>query len=553
MSDSPQLVPLFYLKIDGQQARAELTADIQSITVESSLHMPDVATITLQDQELRWTDSDELSPGKPIVVSAKVGKAEKPVFDGEVIEIEPVLDKGMKKLVVRAFDRLHRLARGRYARRFVNVTDGDLLQTIAGEVGLQAKAGPTPDVHAYVIQANETNLDFLQARAAALGYLLYVTDKTLHCEPPGARGQPIELEWEKNLAHFRPRMSTVGQLNEVTARGWDPAQRREIVGQAKTSKVLPKIGEGKSGGDVAQSAFKLAARYLVTDRPLRTQSLADKLAQAVADRHAGGFIEAEGTCEGNPGIVAGAQVEVKNVGQRFGGTYFVTGATHLFGPGKFETHFSVSGLQPATLLSFLTPEAAPSIPAGLVIGVVTDNNDPQKQGRVKVKFPWFAGDVDSDWVRVVILGGGAERGIAFLPEINDEVLLGFELGDFNHPYVLGGLWNGQDKPPAGKGSYLVSGGKVQERVIRSRNGHKITLDDSDGGGGVTVEDKNGNVIKLDSAANSLTIDVKGDATLKAQKNLTLEAQGQIQIKGMNVAVDGGAGTVDVKGSMINLN
>lgn len=553
MSDAP-LVPLFYLKIDGQQPRAELTADIETITVESSLHMPDVATITLHDQELRWTDSDELIPGKPIVVSAKVGKTEKPVFDGEVVEIEPILEKGMKKLVVRAFDRLHRLARGRSARRFVNVTDGDLVQKIAGEVGLQSQSGPTPDVHPYVIQANETNLDFLQARAAALGYLLYVTEKTLHCEPPGARGDTIQLEWEKNLSEFRPRMSTVGQLNEVTARGWDPSQRREIVGKAKTGKIQPKIGDGKSGGDVAQAAYKLPANYLVTDRPLRTQSVADKLAQAVADQHASRFIEAEGICEGNPGIVAGAQLKIENVGKRFGGTYFVTGATHQFGPGQFETHFNISGLEPATLLSFLIPAESTPIPAGLVIGVVTDNTDPDKLGRVKVKFPWFASDVDSDWVRTLSIGGGSDRGIAFLPEVNDEVLLGFELGDFNHPYVLGGLWNGQDKPPAAnQGSYQVSGGKVQERGLRSRTGHTITFDDSDGGGGIVIKDKSGNLIKLDTSSDALKIEVKGNATITAQGNLSLESKGKLDIKGMGVSIDGGGGTVDVKGSMINLN
>jgi phage protein D len=553
MSDAP-LVPLFYLKIDGQQPRAELTADIETITVESSLHMPDVATITLHDQELRWADSDELSPGKPIMISAKVGRSEKPVFDGEVVEIEPILEKGMKKLVVRAFDRLHRLARGRSARRFVNITDGDLVKKLAGEVGLEAKTGPTPDVHPYVLQANQTNLDFLQARAAALGYLLYVTKKTLHYEPPGARGEPIALEWEKNLSEFRPRMSTVGQLNEVTARGWDPAQRREIVGKARTSKIQPKIGDGKSGGAVAKSAYSIEANYLITDRPLRTQSMADKLAQAVVDQHASRFIEAEGICEGNPGIVAGAKLEIKNVGKRFGGTYFVTGATHQFGPGQFETHFNISGLEPATLLSFLVPAENPPIPSGLVIGIVTDNNDPDKLGRVKLKFPWFASDVDTDWVRTLVVGGGKERGIAFLPEVNDEVLVGFELGDFNHPYVLGGLWNGQDKPPAAsKGGYQVSGGKVQERGIRSRTGHTITFDDSDRGGGIEIKDKKGNVIKLDTSSDALKIEVKGDATITAQGNLSLESKGKIDIKGMGVSIDGGGGTVDVKGSMINLN
>ena len=189
------------------------------------------------------------------------------------------------------------------------------------------------------------------------------------------------------------------------------------------------------------------------------------------------------------------------------------------------------------------------VPAGLVIGIVTDNQDPKGYGRVKVKYPWLSGEHASDWARVVAPGAGDQRGIEFLPEVNDEVLVGFEMGDVHYPYVLGGLWNGKDALP----KKVTNGGKVEQRIIRSRTGHMITLDDSDGGGGVTIEDKNGNKIMLDSGANKLTITVQGDASLKAQGNLTLEAQGQVQIKGMGVKVDGGAATVDVKGSMINLN
>ena len=118
--------------------------------------------------------------------------------------------------------------------------------------------------------------------------------------------------------------------------------------------------------------------------------------------------------------------------------------------------------------------------------------------------------------------------------------------------MLGGLWNGQDKPALAQGE-AVSGGKVQRRVIRSRTGHKITLDDSDGGGGVTVEDKKGNKVFLDAAGNAMQLKVQGDMTLEAQGNLTLKAQGQVKITGMGVDVDGGGGTVDVKGSLINLN
>jgi uncharacterized protein involved in type VI secretion and phage assembly len=110
----------------------------------------------------------------------------------------------------------------------------------------------------------------------------------------------------------------------------------------------------------------------------------------------------------------------------------------------------------------------------------------------------------------------------FLPEIDDEVVVGFEMGDIHHPYVLGGLWNGKDLPPK-KNQQVVSGGKVRQRIIRSRTGHQIVFDDSDGAASVTIADKNGNTIKIDSASNAMSIDVKG--------NLSIKAVGQVTIKG----------------------
>jgi len=561
MPDTTELLSHYYLKLGGKQPRAELLTNVTEIVVESSLHLPDVATITLLDPETTWADSPDLAPGKEITISARGQRKEHPLFDGEIVELELAWEQGLQKVHVRAFDRMHRLARGRTVRSFQNMTDGDIVRKIAQEVGLQVRVGPTNQVNDYVLQANQSNLDFLRGRAAALGYLLFVHEKTLHCEPPGNQGQTVQLHWGRELNEFRPRMSTLGQVAQVTARGWDPAERREIVGDSKESQVIPQVGAGKSGGKLAEEAFHMPnVKHLVTDRPLRAQPVAEKLAQAVADRHAGHFIEAEGASRGNPGLIAGAQVSIANIGQRFSGQYFVTGAVHSFRPGEYTTRFSVSGLQPATLIQLLAPEDDVAIPSGLVIGIVTDNKDPDGLGRVKVKYPWLSSEHASYWARVVAIGAGNERGIEFVPEVNDEVLVGFELGDINYPYVLGGLWNGKDKPPK-PSNQLLSGGKVKQRIIRSRAGHIITLDDSDGGGGVTIEDKNGNKIALDSANNALTIEVKGDATVKsrgnlsldAQGNLSLQAKGKLDIKGMGVSVDGGVANVDVKGTMINLN
>jgi phage protein D/phage baseplate assembly protein gpV len=550
MSENGDLLSQVFVKIDGADASEEFMRDLIEVTVENSLHLPDVATLALHDARLHWIDEASLAPGKTVQISAKTERQEKILFDGEIVEIEPDFDASSQKLLVRAFDRLHRLARGRHVRSFLNVSDEDLIKKIAEEVGLQTQVGPTSQVYPYVFQNNQTNLEFLQERAAALGYLLYVQGKRLCCEAPRSSEAPVELEWGVTLREFHPRMTTIGQVDSVTVRGWDPQGRQEIVGQASKGQDTPQIGQNGSGGELAHNAFGLDAQILVCDRPVRVAAQADRLAQAVADRKAGNFVEAEGICSGNPALVAGASAKIKAVGDRFGGTYYVTGTLHIHNARDgYSTHFNISGHHPSTLLSLLRQEEQPASTMGLVIGIITDNNDPKKQGRVKVKYPWLSAEHASDWARVVAIGAGNQRGIEYLPEINDEVLVGFEMGDIHYPYVLGGLWNGQDAPP----KEVVQGGKVQKRVICSRTGHTITLDDSDGGGGITVEDSKGNKIMLDSSSNKLTIAVKGDASLAMDGGLTIEAKGQVQIKGMGVKIDGGASTVDVKGSMINLN
>jgi phage protein D len=553
MADQTTLISQFYVAVEGMDdsTGVDLMTDILEVTVESSLHLPDVATVVLHDTHLRWVDDARIEPGKGVKISAKAEQGEQPLFDGEIIELEPEFSSAANRLVIRAFDRLHRLARGRYVRSFVNVTDGDLANKIAQEQGLQADIGPTSQVHPYVLQNNQSNLEFLQARAKSLGYLVFVDGKTLHVLPPKADGGTIELKWAETLHEFHPRMTTVGQITASTVRGWDPATRQAIVGQASNGNGTPQVGEQRRPGALAHQAFNLEAPLLTADRPIRSQGEADRLAQAMADRQASRFIEADGSCGGNAKIVAGASVHVTAVGDRFSGTYLVTSAQHTYnGHDGYTTRFSISGQNPVTILSLLEPDPTRGPMAGLAIGIVTDNQDPDNQGRVKVKYPWLSPDHASDWARVVVPGGGDQRGIEFLPEINDEVLVGFELGDVHHPYILGGLWNGQDKPPA---DGAVSGSKVQKRVIKSRTGHIVTLDDTDGGGGITIADRSGNQIQLDTGSNALKIKTQGDVTIEAQGNFSVKAQGQVEIDGLGVNVNGGAGTVDVKGSLINLN
>ncbi|MCB0184647.1 MAG: hypothetical protein KDE31_10295, partial [Caldilineaceae bacterium] len=140
---------------------------------------------------------------------------------------------------------------------------------------------------------------------------------------------------------------------------------------------------------------------------------------------------------------------------------------------------------------------------GVVTGLVTNLNDKFDLGRVKVKYNWL-GDIESDWVRIASPMAGPDRGFFYLPEINDEVLVAFEHGDMHRPYIIGVLWRSQDKPPKSN-TDVVGGGKVNQRLVKSRSGHQILLDDSSGGEKIEIIDRSGQKVVIDSQAQSIEL------------------------------------------------
>ena len=194
---------------------------------------------------------------------------------------------------------------------------------------------------------------------------------------------------------------------------------------------------------------------------------------------------------------------------------------------------------------------------GVVVGVVTNNQDPEKMGRVKVKFPWLSDADESNWARVATPMAGKERGFYFLPEVDDEVLVAFEHGDARFPYVVGALWNGTDTPPADNAD-----GKNNVRVIKSRSGHVIRLTDEDGKEKIEIIDKSEkNSIVIDTSEKTLTITTDKDIVLSAaQGSIKLDAK-EIEIKssaatkiksGAGMEVEA-SGEMKVKGATVNIN
>jgi len=294
---------------------------------------------------------------------------------------------------------------------------------------------------------------------------------------------------------------------------------------------------------------------VIVDRPVHTQGEADRMAQAIADDLSGNYIRADGQTGGKPQLRAGSKVNISAVGDRFSGEYFVTRATHTYAPEqRYTVQFTVTGRRPLTLGLLLTGQersrgSQGSRVPGVSVGVVTNNDDPDGMGRVKVKLPWMADDAESFWARQASPMAGSDRGFFWLPEVNDEVLVAFEHNDINYPYIIGALWNGQDRPPQGTGTVLSSSGAVDQRVIRTRVGHLIVLDDSSGQPGISIIDKTGNnVILIESNPNKITTMADQDIVIKAsQGKVQISAQQGIEITTpQKIDIQGSTG-VDVKG------
>lgn len=190
----------------------------------------------------------------------------------------------------------------------------------------------------------------------------------------------------------------------------------------------------------------------------------------------------------------------------------------------------------------------------LATAIVTNNNDPDNLGRVKIQYPWSKESEESDWVRVSTLMAGSEQGFFFMPEVEQEVLVAFVNADVNAPIIIGALWNTNSLPPQesddGKnnirkirsrsGHEIVfddnDEGSAQKLEISSSSGHKIILDDTSGSEKISIEDKSGGKIELDASSNKISIISSMDVAIEAT-NIGIEASGELTLKGALIKIN----------------
>jgi phage protein D/phage baseplate assembly protein gpV len=549
--------------VDGSEFATEMYDRLALLRVEESIQLPDAFLIRIDDPHFEVFDAQTFKMGVQVEIAFQGEGQKVTVTKGEVTAISVEQGPGGRhELVLFGLDATHRLHRGPKSRTFNQMTDGDIASQIAGEYGLQTDIDTTREVHDYVVQPGLSDYTFLSARARAIGFDLWVTDQTLFFkESPRAASNPPELEWGENLHKWKVRFSSTERCDEVTVRGWDPVAKTEIVGKATQPERGTTASAAEEIADEGKQAFGQVSRA-AGQFPVATQAEADAMAHSLLLRSSGGEVVARGEAAGDPLLAAGSEVEVKGVGKRLTGKYRLTSVEHVYGAGTpYLTRFVCGAKEPTSLIDLVGSGTA-AMPGwgSLVLGTVTNVDDPDKLGRAKVKFVDLD-NTESQWAFVASPGAGASRGLECPPEVGDTVVVGFEHDDKRRPIVLGGLWNKTDKPPRGD---AVKNGEVVARVLRSRNGHVLELLDEDEGS-ITLAMGDAApklVLKKDESVfagetktrvegQEVELSGSGKLTIEASE-IVLNAQTKLALGAPQIGIEA-SGVVEIKGSLIKLN
>jgi uncharacterized protein len=322
---------------------------VVELIVDQSVDLPSMFSIVLasskvEQQRFKWIDSESLfSIGDPVEIKMGYRGELKTLLAAEItaLEAEFACDQ-LPRLLVRGYDRRHRLQRGRKTRSFLQQKDSDIATQVGSSAGLSVQATDSSTTNDYVLQANKTDWEFLRERASRIGYTVTVEGKTLYFRPVGnEQSKVVTLDTQKDLLEFYLRLTSSGQATQVDVQSWSVKDKQKMLGSAKSSAAGPTMGGQSAGAAIAEKAFGAAVEVLSTF-PVAEQAEADQMAKARFNELALEFVSGEGICRGRTDVEAGKVIKIDGIGRRFGGQYYVSNAVHRCAPGRaYRTEFAV--------------------------------------------------------------------------------------------------------------------------------------------------------------------------------------------------------------------
>ena len=458
--------------------------------------------------------------GESIVVKA----ANTPIFVGVVTNVQLHREgSDFGCIIVSGYSATYRMETAHSCFSWNDTTIGDVVKKLCAEAKVQLELNPAyKENKDYICQYEESDFDFIRRLAYQYQEWMYFDGTKLIFGKPRKLADPIRLEYGTTLSSLDIGLQTLARSEQVFS--YHSGADREM------QRMTPDLayGHDKLSGDAFRASlgmFSKPARQhalpRISDESELINYMGRKQAAETAETH---YITAESQV---PTLRVGSVVSlyssflerVGNISKESLGNFIIIEITHEVSQGSYyKNRFKAI---PATIKALPSPKVRMPL-AETQMATVLSNADPEGKGRVRVRMNWQTDGMHTGWVRVMTPDGGSSsdvksnRGFVFIPEVGDQVLLGFRHGDPARPYVMGSLFNGTTGGGGLEGNHMKS--------LTTRSGHTIKLNDSLSSLGITIKDIKGNSIHIDSVGDDIIINAKRNITINAGETFTVNCK-----------------------------
>ena len=597
MADSPEKNTngVLMLTVSADGVKLDDTIGIVSVEISKTINKIPTARIVVEDGDMSTmdfplSDGGTFKPGTEIKIGAGYDQGEETIFQGIIVKHGVKINgDNYARLIVECQDKAVAMTVGRNNANYVDSKDSDIIsKLIGGHSGLSSDVASTTTTHKELVQYYCTDWDFLLSRAEMNGFLVIVEDGKVSVKAPEvSQSSVLSVTYGQDLMEFDAAIDARSQLASVKATAWDP--KKQAVVESKEAK--PKTLNSQGDLDSAELArvLQLGSFRLQTPAPIE-KTEADSWAEAQQVKSGLARIQGRMKFQGSAKAKAGTLVELAGVGNRFNGNVFVSAVSHDLSNGNWttEVEFGLSANWFAEGRDLAAPPASGMLPGaeGLQVGVVMKlDEDPSSENKIQVKVPILQAETEGVWARLASFYGSDGIGAFFVPEIGDEVVLGYFNSDPSHPVVLGSLYSSKRKPP-----YELTADNFIKAIVTNSE-LKVEFDDdkkiitiltpgknqiviSDDAKSIVLQDQNDNKVEL--GPDGIVLDSPKDIKITAKGKITIDAMGEVgitskadvKLEGMNVsntakvgftakgnatAEISASGQTTVKGAMVMIN
>lgn len=531
-----------------------------------------IENVLLSKKDGLISDTDLFLIGKEIEVKAGYKEPSNSLFKGVVVKQALNYSQGQAKLIVTLKHKAYKMTLDRHSRSFEDMSDKDIIEELCGKYGLSADIDDTMVTHEKIVQYNCTDWDFINMRAEANGWLLFTTTDGIVAKKPDLNVAPVLLVASgDSIQEIRTEMDGRYAFDTYTAKAWN-----------YTSQEMDEVSEKGNQFDTSQGDLDSGKLSSMSDNDVHDitamsqQESPDALQEwtkAMVMRNNLSRIVGKISITGHAPLRPSDFIQLEGIGKHFDGATLVSSVFHSISHGKWKTLLNIGFGNTLFVNKYNDITDRPALGAvsgvnGLQVAKVEAlEGDPLNEERIYIRL--MNDPATKLWARVATLDAGNQRGSFFMPEIDDEVVVGFIDGNPNQAVVLGMLHSSQAASPYPLADdNNIKGFVTREKITIELDDEKKALKIATPGGntllvsddqkGISLEDQNGNTIVMND--QGVTIESKKALTLKAAQDVSIEgnnvnikANAQLKATGNTSAEISASGNTVVKGAMVQIN